>query len=78
MANIDVMYSSKSNEWATPQDFFNRLNAEFNFNLDPCATDENHKCEKYFTREIDGLSQSWGGVQCILQSALWQGNQQMG
>ena len=61
MANIDVMYSSKSNEWATPQDFFNRLNAEFNFNLDPCATDENHKCEKYFTQEIDGLSQSWGG-----------------
>ena len=62
MANIDVMYSSKSNEWATPQEFFNRLNAEFNFNLDPCATDENHKCEKYFTQEIDGLSQSWGGA----------------
>lgn len=62
MANIDVMYSSKSNEWATPQDFFDKLNAEFQFNLDPCATDENHKCNKYFTRETDGLSQNWGGT----------------
>jgi site-specific DNA-methyltransferase (adenine-specific) len=61
MANIDVMYSSKSNEWATPQEFFDKLNAEFQFNLDPCATDENHKCNKYFTRETDGLSQNWGG-----------------
>jgi site-specific DNA-methyltransferase (adenine-specific) len=61
MANIDVMYSSKSNEWATPQDFFDKLNAEFQFNLDPCATDENHKCNKYFTRETDGLSQNWRG-----------------
>jgi len=64
MANIDVMYSSKSNEWSTPQDFFDKLNAEFQFNLDPCATDENHKCSKYFTRETDGLSQNWGGY-CV-------------
>ena len=64
LANIDVMYSSKSNEWATPQDFFDKLNAEFQFNLDPCATDENHKCNKYFTRETDGLSQKWGGY-CV-------------
>ena len=62
MANIDVMYSSKSNEWATPQDFFNRLNEEFHFNLDPCATDENHKCPTYFTKETDGLKQNWGGT----------------
>ena len=64
MANIDVMYSSKSNEWATPQDFFDKLNAEFHFNLDPCATDENHKCDFYFTKETDGLKQDWGGY-CV-------------
>ena len=62
MKNIDVMYMSQSNEWATPQDFFDRLNEEFHFNLDPCATDENHKCEKYFTLADDGLSQNWGGT----------------
>ena len=78
MANIDVMYSSKSNEWATPQDFFDKLNAEFQFNLDPCATDENHKCNKYFTRETDGLSQNWGGVLRILQSSIRQRDRRMG
>lgn len=43
---------------ATPQDFFDKLNDEFKFNLDPCATQENAKCEKYFTKEDDGLSKS--------------------
>lgn len=61
LMNIDVMYSSKSNEWATPQDFYDELNKEFNFNLDPCATDENAKCDKYFTTDQDGLRQNWGG-----------------
>ena len=59
--NNDLMFSSKSEEWATPQDFFNELNKEFNFNLDPCATDDNHKCKKYFTKADNGLLQKWGG-----------------
>lgn len=49
MANIDVMYSSKTDQWATPDDFFRELDQEFHFNLDPCANEQNHKCEKYFT-----------------------------
>ena len=56
---MKVHYSSKSNEWATPQDFFNKLNKEFDFTLDPCATWANAKCDKYYTREVDGLSKSW-------------------
>lgn len=55
------MFSSKSNEWDTPQDFFNKLNKEFSFDLDPCSTHENAKCEKHFTMEDDGLKQDWGG-----------------
>lgn len=54
------LFSSASTEWETPQDFFNRLNKEFDFELDPCATDNNHKCSLYFTKEIDGLLQDWG------------------
>lgn len=61
--NIDVMYMSQSNEWSTPQDFFDGLNEEFHFDLDPCADETNHKCEKYFTKEDDGLSQNWGGTE---------------
>lgn len=56
---MKVHYSSKSNEWATPQNLFDELNEEFNFTLDPCATDENAKCSKYFTIEDDGLSKDW-------------------
>lgn len=55
------LFSSNTNEWATPQAFFNELNAEFHFNLDPCSTHENAKCEKHFTIAEDGLSQNWGG-----------------
>ena len=55
----DVALSSESNDWATPQQTFNELDNEFNFTLDPCASQENAKCEKYFTKEDDGLSQDW-------------------
>jgi site-specific DNA-methyltransferase (adenine-specific) len=55
------MFSSETDLWSTPQYFFDRLNREFNFNLDPCANEENHKCDKYFTKEQDGLKQDWQG-----------------
>jgi len=60
--NTEVMFSSATDLWATPQSFFDQLNAEFHFNLDPCATPENAKCRKFFTKEIDGLRQNWGGI----------------
>ena len=59
MVILDVHYSSKTNEWSTPQDFFDGLDKEFNFTLDPCSTSENAKCAKYFTVEDDGLKQDW-------------------
>lgn len=55
------LFSSNSEEWATPQAFYDELNKEFGFTLDPCATPENAKCTRYFTKETDGLSQSWQG-----------------
>lgn len=55
------IFSSNTNEWATPQAFFDALNAEFHFNLDPCSTHENAKCEKHYTLKDNGLAQNWGG-----------------
>jgi site-specific DNA-methyltransferase (adenine-specific) len=55
------MYTSNSDEWATPQEFFDKLDEEFHFTLDPCATAENAKCKKFFTKDQDGLSQDWAG-----------------
>lgn len=57
----EVMFSSKSDEWSTPQDVFDNLDAEFHFNLDPCCTHENRKCENHYTKEDNGLKHSWGG-----------------
>jgi len=57
----NVMFSSQTDEWETPQDMFDALDKEFHFNLDPCATPENAKCEKFFTKEQNGLIQDWGG-----------------
>lgn len=61
MKGIKVLLSSKSIEWATPQDFYDKLNSEFHFTLDPCANETNAKCAKYYTRIEDGLKQDWGG-----------------
>lgn len=55
------LYSSVTDEWETPQELFNELNQEFHFTLDPCASADNHKCEKWYSRSDDGLSKSWSG-----------------
>lgn len=59
--NTELMFSSKTDDWATPQDFFDKLNEEFDFTLDPCASLENHKCPIYFTKLNNGLSKKWFG-----------------
>ena len=55
------VFSSKTDDWATPQDFYEDLDKEFHFTLDPCANELNHKCDKYFTEEQNGLLQDWQG-----------------
>lgn len=55
------LLSTGKNDWETPQDFFDELNKEFNFTLDPCASEQSRKCEKYFTEKENGLLQDWSG-----------------
>ncbi|MDL2237607.1 phage N-6-adenine-methyltransferase [Christensenellaceae bacterium OttesenSCG-928-K19] len=59
--NGNLMFSSKSNEWETPQVLFDKLNMEFRFTLDPAATIQNAKCNRFYTMEDDGLMQDWQG-----------------
>lgn len=56
-----IHFSSQTNEWGTPDEVFQRYNRKYKFTLDPCATASNHKCDKYYTMEDDGLSKSWEG-----------------
>lgn len=53
--NRDVMFSSCKDDWTTPQPLFDQLNAEFHFTVDLCASDTNHLCEKYYTKEKSGF-----------------------
>lgn len=65
-----VVFSSGNDEWYTPDKIYRELNEEFNFDLDPCSTHENCKCEKHFTIEENGLLQNWGGAYGVLQPTL--------
>ena len=60
------MFSSATDEWATPQDFFDKYDAVYHFNLDPACTHANAKCEQHYTRAEDGLSKSWVGCRVWL------------
>lgn len=50
-----------NNEWYTPKDLFDEWDSVFHFTLDPCACEESHLCDKYYTKEQDGLSKDWSG-----------------
>jgi site-specific DNA-methyltransferase (adenine-specific) len=63
MINAGMM-SSLTDQWATPNELFEKYNQRFGFTLDVCASDWNHKCEKYFTVDDDGLAQDWGSEIC--------------
>ena len=60
--NTNLMFSSKTDLWETPQDLFNKYDAIYHFETDVCALSENAKCNRFFTPEMDGLKQEWTGV----------------
>ena len=60
------LFSSRSEEWGTPQSLFDKLNVEFRFTLDPCANHRNAKCVRYFTKGYDGLGQSLTGERVFM------------
>lgn len=43
-----------SDEWATPKEFYDKLNSEFNFDFDPCPLNGGE-----ITPETDGLLIEW-------------------
>ena len=59
--NKELMFSSKKTDWETPQSFFDELDNEFHFTLDPCSNEQNYKCKKHYTEKENGLLQDWSG-----------------
>ena len=59
-------WHSKGYDWATDKELFNRLNKEFKFTLDVCASDWNKKLDNYFSEEQDSLIQDWSNDICFM------------
>lgn len=53
------LFTSNTDDWATPSDFFAKLNSIFEFQLDVAADEHNAKCTRFFTKEDNGLLQTW-------------------
>lgn len=58
----NVHFSSETDMWATPKEFFDALNREFGFDLDVCALPSNAKCKRFFSPQENGLAQEWYGT----------------
>lgn len=58
----DIFFSSKKDDWETPQKLFDKLDKRFHFDIDLAASDKNRKCEKYYTKKDDALSKEWSGT----------------
>lgn len=57
-----VHFSSKSDDWPTPRDFYDKMNALHGpFGTDVCASEANAKCPHFYTLADDGLSKEWRG-----------------
>ncbi|PQG95863.1 DNA N-6-adenine-methyltransferase, partial [Enterococcus faecium] len=55
------MFTSNKEDWETPQELFEELNKEFNFEIDVAASDENAKLPKYYTKKKNALNEVWEG-----------------
>lgn len=62
--NTEVMFSTGTYHWSTPQNLFDSVNMEYNFTLDTCADTTNYKVKKYFNEKQNGLAKSWQGNVC--------------
>ena len=63
--NNNLMFSSEKQNWGTPQTLFDELHAEFQFDTDVCASEDNAKCENYVDEKQDALSIEWEGLGTI-------------
>ena len=61
MIKREALFSSASDEWETPHELFDKLNDEFHFTIDVCASEWNAKVIRYYTKEQNGLNQDWTG-----------------
>ena len=52
-------FSSATDNWSTPQELFNAMDAIYKFDLDVCADGNNAKCDKFYTETDNAFHQVW-------------------
>lgn len=66
MSNVAIYTQAKndmpekdSDSYGTPQWLFAWLDDEYDFDVDICASDINHKCDKYYTLDNTSVGKDW-------------------
>ena len=58
MSKVEDIYAgSRNDEWRTPQELWDKLNAQYHFSVDLAASRENSKCPRFFSKEDSFLKQ---------------------
>lgn len=70
---MSALYSSKWSDWETPSALYRRLDLEYHFTLDPCASPSNAKCQRFYTPADDGLARSWRGERVFMNPPYGRG-----
>lgn len=68
------LFTSRTDEWSTPQRVYDELNKEFNFDLDCAASEDNAKFHVFFTKEDSALSKDWSKYKNIFLNPPYSGN----
>lgn len=71
-----ALFSSARQDWETPQYLFDFLNKRYKFELDPCANEDNYKCDLYFTEKENGIKREWTIVESAFMNPPYGNSEQ--
>jgi phage N-6-adenine-methyltransferase len=74
MAGFKGKFDSNRQDWETPKELFDTVDAEFHFTLDAAASENNKKVKKFISAEQDAMTLSWGKNVCWLNPPYGKGH----
>ena len=74
MAGFKGKFDSNRQDWETPKELFDSVDAEFHFTLDAAASESNKKVKKFISAEQDAMTLSWGKNVCWLNPPYGKGH----
>jgi phage N-6-adenine-methyltransferase len=67
-----ILFSKKSDNWSTPKEFYDKLNAEFNFDLDPCPLNAEHDAlaDNYLWLGVVYINPPYSNIRAFLEKGI--------